>query len=85
MFHAILKGLQMTDVYDFCGACTDGTTVKVSIYAYEGDEFITTVVLDDAKVGAKLLSAVCGYAFIDSIFVSCGVLCCKAHVHAYDL
>lgn len=75
----------MTDVYDFCGMCEDGTKVEISIYAYEGDTFITTVILDDAKFGAKTLAAVCGYAFIDSICVIGGVLCCKVHVHKYDL
>jgi hypothetical protein len=75
----------MIDVYDFCGACADGTKVKVSIYAYEGNEFITSLILNDAKTGVKALSSVCRYGFIESFHVSADIVCCKVNVHRGDL
>lgn len=76
---------KMIDVYDFCGACADGTKVKISVYTYEGNEFITSLVLSDAKTGFKALSAIVGYGFIESFYASADVLCCKVYVHRNDL
>lgn len=71
----------MIDVYDFCGACADGTTVKLSFFDVVSDEFIASVVLHDAKTGAKTLSAVCGYAYVEYFYVSADMVCAKVRVH----
>lgn len=75
----------MIDVYDFCGACADGTTVKLSFFDVVTDDFIATVVLNDAKTGAKTLSAVCGYSYVEYFYVSADVVCAKVRVHSCDL
>lgn len=75
----------MIDVYDFCGACADGTTVKLSFFDVVSDEFIATVVLNDAKTGAKTLSAVCRYAYIEYFYNSADIVCAKVRVHSCDL
>ena len=75
----------MIDVYDFCGACAEGTTVKLSFFDVVTDDFIATVILDDAKTGCKTLSAVCGYSYIESFYISADIVCAKVHLHASDL
>lgn len=75
----------MINVYDFCGACADGTTVKLSFFDVVSDDFIATVVLNDAKVGVKTLSAVCGYSYIEYFYNSADIIYAKVRVHASDL
>ena len=75
----------MVDVYDFCNLCAEGETVKLSFFDVDADDFITTVVLNDAKTGFKTLSAVCGYAYVDYIYTSGDVLCVKARAHKCDM
>lgn len=75
----------MIDVYDFCGACSDGTTVKLSFFDADNNDYIANVVLNDAKTGCKTLSAVCGYSYVEYIYVSADMLCAKVRVHSCDL
>lgn len=75
----------MIDVYDFCGACADGTTVKLSFFDVISDDFIASVILHDAKTGCKTLSAVCGYAYVDYFYLSADMVCAKVNVHSNDL
>ena len=75
----------MINVYDFCGACAESTTIKLSFFDIESDEFIATVILNDAKVGSKTLSAVCGYSYVEYFYISADVVCAKVRVHACDL
>lgn len=75
----------MSYVYDFCGSCAEGTTVKLSFYDVISEDFIATVILNDAKTGCKTLSAVCGYSYIDYFYVSADVVCVKALVHKEDM
>ena len=75
----------MTYLYDFCGLCSDGETVKISFFDVDTDDFITTVVLNNAKTGCKTISAVCGYGYVDYIYTSGGVICVKALVHKSDM
>ena len=75
----------MIYVYDFCGACADGETAKLSFFDADTDDFIATVVLNDAKTGCKTLSAICGYAHVEYFYTSADVLCVKARVNAEDL
>ena len=75
----------MVYVYDFCGLCAEGETVKVSLFDVDTDDFISTVVLNDAKTGCKTLSAVCGYGYVEYFYVSADVICVKARVHKEDL
>ena len=75
----------MIDVYDFCGACADGMTVKLSFFEVVSDAFIATVVLNDAKTSCKTLSAVCGYAYVEYFYVSADIVCAKVRVHKEDM
>ena len=75
----------MINVYDFCSACEDGTTVKVSIYDYDSNVFMSSIILMDAKTGVKALSAVCAFSFVESFYINNNVICCKVHVHGCDL
>lgn len=75
----------MIDVYDFCGACADGTTVKLSFFDVVSDDFISSVILHDAKTGCKTLSAVCGYAYVEYFYISADMFCAKVRVHSEDL
>lgn len=86
MFHVKRNGVfEMINVYDFCEACEDATTVKLSFIDADSDAFITSLIMHDAKTGAKTLSAVCMYAYIESIYTSADVLCAKARVNACGL
>lgn len=75
----------MTYIYDFCNLCAEGETVKLSFFDVDTDDFIATVVLNDAKTGYKTLSAVCGYGYVDYIYTSGDVVCVKARVHKSDM
>lgn len=75
----------MIDVYDFCGACSDGVTVKLSFYDVVTHDFIAEVVLNDAKNGCKTLSAICGYAYVEYFYVSADVICVVAQMHKEDM
>ena len=75
----------MVYVYDFCGLCADGETVKLSLFDVDTDDFIATVVLNDAKTGCKTLSAVCGYGYVEYIYTSADMICVKARVHKEDM
>lgn len=75
----------MIDVYDFCGACAEATTVKLSFFDVISDEFIATVVLTDAKTSCKTLSAICGYSYIEYFYISADVICAKVRINACDL
>lgn len=75
----------MIDVYDFCGACADGMAVKISFFDVVSDDFISSVILNDAKTGCKTLSAVCGYAYVEYFYVSADMLCAKVRVNSCDL
>lgn len=75
----------MIDVYDFCKACADGTTVKLMFFDVESEEFITTVILADAKTGCKALSVVFGYSHVEYIYNSADVITAKVRVHACDM
>lgn len=75
----------MTYVYDFCDMCAEGETVKISFFDTDTDDFIATVVLNDAKISGKTLSAVCGYGYVDYIYTSGDVMCVKARVHKCDM
>ena len=72
-------------VYDFCDACADGTTVKINFFDVDTDEFISSVTMSDAKSGCKLLSAICGYGYVEQFYASADVIVVKARVHACDL
>lgn len=86
MFHVKRNGvLKMINVCDFCGACADGTKVKLSFFDVGSDEFIATVILNDAKTGVKTLSAVCGYSYIECFYTSADMVCAKVRVHELDL
>lgn len=75
----------MIDVYDFCSTCADGTTVKLSFFDVVSDDFISSVILHDAKTGCKMLSAVCGYSYVEYFYNSADMLCAKVRVHECDL
>lgn len=75
----------MIDVYDFCGACADGMTVKLSFFDVISDDFIASVILHDAKTGCKTLSAVCGYGYVEYFYNSADMVCAKVRVHRDDL
>lgn len=75
----------MIDVYDFCNACADGTRVKLSFFDVDTNNFVSTVVLKDAKTGCKTLSAICVYAYVEYIYVSADMVCAKVRVHSEDL
>lgn len=75
----------MVYVYDFCGLCAEGETVKISFFDVDTDDFVATVVLNDAKTGCKTLSAVCGYGYVDYIYTSGDVICVKARVNKCDI
>lgn len=72
-------------VYDFCNACADGTTVKIVFFDVDTDKRISSVTMSDAKAGYKLLSAVCGYGWVENFYASADVIVVKARVHACDL
>ena len=72
-------------VYNLCDTCSDGTTVKISFFDVDTDEFISSVTMSDAKTGCKLLSAICGYAYVDYFYCSADIICVKARVHKSDL
>lgn len=75
----------MTYVYDFCGLCAEGETVKVSFFDVDTDDFIATVILNDAKTSCKTISAVCGYAYVEYFYTSADVIFVKAKVHKCDM
>lgn len=75
----------MLYVYDFCDLCAEGETVKISFYDVDTDEFISTVVLQDAKTGCKTLSAICGYGYVDYFYTSGDGICVKARVNKSDM
>ena len=75
----------MVYVYDFCNLCAEGETVKLSFFDVDTDDFIATVVLNDAKTGCKTISAVCGYGYVDYIYTSGDVICIKARVNKCDM
>lgn len=75
----------MIDVYDFCGACADGTTVKLSFFDVDTNDYIANVVLNDAKTSFKTLSAVCGYGYVEYFYTSADMICAKVRVHSEDL
>ena len=75
----------MIYVYDFCALCAESETVKISFFDTDTDDFISTVVLNDVKTGYKMLSAVCGYGYVDYFYVSSDVVCVKARMHREDL
>lgn len=75
----------MIYVYDFCRACADGETVKLSFFDVDSNDFITSVVLNNAKTGCKTLSAVCGYAYVEYFYTSADMVCVKARVHSCDM
>lgn len=86
MFHVKRKGVRkMVYVYDFCGLCADDETVKLSLFDVDTDNFVSTVVLNDAKTSCKTLSAVCGYAYVEQIYTCGDVISVKARVHSCDL
>lgn len=75
----------MINVYDFCGACAEGETVKISFFDVVSDEFIAKVVLHDAKTSCKTMSAICGYAYVEYFYASAYVIGVKARVHKEDM
>ena len=75
----------MIYVYDFCGACADGETVKLSFFDTDTNDFITSVVLNNAKTGCKTLSAVCGYGYVEYFYISADIISAKVRVHSEDL
>ena len=75
----------MIYVYDFCGACADGTPVKLSFFDVVSDEFISSVVLTNATTGCKTISAVCGYGYVEYFYNSADMICAKVRVHRDDL
>lgn len=70
----------MVYVYDICNLCAEGVTVKLSLFDADTDDYIATVILNDAKNSCKTLSAVCGYGYVDYIYISGDVICVKARV-----
>lgn len=70
----------MINVYDFCGACAESTTVKLSFFDVDSDDFITTVLLNDAKTGCKALSAICGYSYVENFYISANIICAKVRL-----
>lgn len=75
----------MINVYDFCEACADATTVKLSFFDADSDNFITSLILHDAKTGVKTLSAFYMYSQIECFYPSADVLCVKVRVNACSL
>lgn len=75
----------MVYVYDYCGLCAEGETVKLDFFDVDTDEFIATVILNDAKTSCKTLSAVCGYGYVEYFYTTEDVTCVKARVHRDDL
>lgn len=75
----------MINVYDFCGACADATTVKLSFFDIDTDEYITNVILNDAKTGCNTLSAICVYSYVECFYISADMVCAKVRVHSCDL
>lgn len=75
----------MTYVYDFCGMCAEGETVKLSFFDVDTDDFIATLILNDAKTSVKTISAICGYAYVEYFYTSADMICVKARVHSSDL
>lgn len=75
----------MIYVYDFCSACADGETVKLSFFDVESNDFITSVVLNNAKTGCKTLSAICGYGYVEYFYTSADMICAKVRVHRDDM
>ena len=75
----------MVYVYDFCGLCAEGVTVKLSFFDADTDDFVSTIVLNDAKTGCKTISAVCGYAYVEYFYTDQDVICVKARVHSSDM
>lgn len=75
----------MINVYDFCNACAEATTVKLSFFDTDDGNFITTVILPDAKLGCKTLTAICGYACVEYFYISDDLICAKVLVHSCDM
>ena len=75
----------MINVYDFCKACADGETVKLSFFDTDSNDFITNIVLNNAKTGYKTLSAICGYGYVEYFYISADIISVKALVHSEDL
>ena len=86
MFHTKRNGARkMIYVYDFCNACSDGETVKLSFFDTYTNDFISTVILNNAKTGCKTLSAICGYGYVEYFYISADMICVKALVRRDDL
>lgn len=86
MFHAKRKGsTKMIYVYDFCRLCAEGETVKLSFFDTDTDDFISSVILNDAKTSCNTLSAICGYGYVEYFYVSADVICAKVRVHKEDM
>ena len=75
----------MIDVYDFCHACAEGETVKLSFFDVDSNDFIATVVINDAKTGCKTLSAICGYGYVEYFYTSGDIICVKVRIHKSDM
>lgn len=75
----------MINVFDFCETCAETTTVKLSFFNADSDDYITSLILHDAKVGVKTLSATCRYAHVECFYTSTDVICAKVRVHACDM
>lgn len=75
----------MICVNDFCNACAEGLTVKLSFFDVDSNDFIASVILNDAKLGCKTLSAICGYSCIEYFYNSADMICAKVLVHNCDL
>lgn len=75
----------MVYLYNFCDLCTAGETVKLSFFDVDTDDFISTVILHDAKNSCKTLSAICGYGYVEYFYTSADMICVKVRVHSEDL
>lgn len=75
----------MINVFDFCEICTDATTVKLSFFDADSDDYITSLILHNAKVGVKTMSAVCRYAQVECFYTSADLICAKVLVHSCDM
>lgn len=86
MFHVKRNGVfEMINVYDFCEACADATMVKLSFFDADSAEFITSLILHDAKTGVKTLSSFYMFSQIECFYPSAELLCVKACVNACSL
>ena len=70
----------MLTVHDFCNACSDSTEVKLMFFDNFTQEFITTIILQDAKIGCKGLSACFEYGTIEALYASASIIVCSVYV-----